>query len=278
MREVSGILGCSAATLRRWDREGLVSPRRSSGGYRKYTTLDLLRLQRVVYLRNVERLNPPAIRQLMARDGLLERSGDLGSAGGPSTKIPLRALRRIRNLTLQQAAAAAGLSTSFLSSAERGQSGISTEALTRLLESYGTSMSEVMQETTPWRDHRLTKAGRRRVVQNRDLGTTIELLAEGNVQMTVELATVEPGAGSHGRYSHEGEEFIYMLVGELDVWLVDATPYRLASGDCLYFPSTEPHSWKNMGSGSARMLWVNSAAPRAQVARPDVLHGDLPTA
>lgn len=55
------------------------------------------------------------------------------------------------------------------------------------------------------------------------------------------LVTLEPATKKEKHtYSHEGEEFIYVLEGEMEVTLHDHTDI-LRPGDSLYFDSTIPH-------------------------------------
>jgi MerR family transcriptional regulator, heat shock protein HspR len=48
--QVAEMLGVTPAALRRWEREGLISPRRTDGGQRRYSRREIGQLQRVVRL------------------------------------------------------------------------------------------------------------------------------------------------------------------------------------------------------------------------------------
>ncbi|MBA3424115.1 MAG: cupin domain-containing protein, partial [Rubrobacter sp.] len=48
---------------------------------------------------------------------------------------------------------------------------------------------------------------------------------------------------SEGFYSHNGEEFVYVISGTLFVELKEQGSFTLSPGDTLYFPSTTPHRW-----------------------------------
>jgi quercetin dioxygenase-like cupin family protein len=87
----------------------------------------------------------------------------------------------------------------------------------------------------------------------------IEQLARGAAQLEPQLFILAPGATSDGSYTHEGEEFLYLLSGALTVWVGDDETYRLTrSGDALTFPSTMPHRWRNDASEETRLLWINT--------------------
>ena len=88
-------------------------------------------------------------------------------------------------------------------------------------------------------------------------GVSIELLATGNPVMEAHLFRISPGAGSGEGYTHEGEEFLYVLQGEFAITL-DRADHRLRPGDSFYFESTVPHQWTNPGKVETQVLWVNT--------------------
>jgi quercetin dioxygenase-like cupin family protein len=88
-------------------------------------------------------------------------------------------------------------------------------------------------------------------------GVQMELLAWGNTVMEPHLFRVAPKAGSGDSYTHEGEEFLYVLRGELAITL-EKEEYRLKAGDSFYFESATPHHWRNPGQAETWVLWVNT--------------------
>jgi quercetin dioxygenase-like cupin family protein len=89
-------------------------------------------------------------------------------------------------------------------------------------------------------------------------GVTMELLAWGNAIMEPHLFRIQPGAGSGESYTHEGEEFIYVLRGQLEISLDGGKGFRLAPGDSFYFESSTSHRWINPGNKETWVLWVNT--------------------
>jgi len=55
--------------------------------------------------------------------------------------------------------------------------------------------------------------------------------------------------------SHEGEEFIYVLKGEIEVLYADDR-YVIGVGDSIYYDSTTPHQVKAVGDKDAQILAV----------------------
>ncbi|HSR22074.1 MAG TPA: MerR family transcriptional regulator, partial [Candidatus Eisenbacteria bacterium] len=106
--EAARMVGVSPATVRVWEREGLIATSRSSSGYRYFGDEELRRLRRVAYLRRVEKLNTAGIRRVLAEEGhdRPKPQSRREVALGPR----LRRMRKERGQTMEQAAAAVGLS------------------------------------------------------------------------------------------------------------------------------------------------------------------------
>jgi len=72
------------------------------------------------------------------------------------------------------------------------------------------------------------------------------------------LLTLREGAKIEGHfYGHKGDEFAYVMEGELEVEMQDEKQL-LRQGDSLYIESTFPSKWANTGKGNAVILWVLS--------------------
>ncbi len=69
------------------------------------------------------------------------------------------------------------------------------------------------------------------------------------------LVTLVPSATEEERSAHDGQEFIYVLEGEMEVRLKDEI-HVLEPGDSIYYDSTVPHLVKCHGQEPARILAV----------------------
>jgi DNA-binding transcriptional MerR regulator/quercetin dioxygenase-like cupin family protein len=248
--EAARHVGVSTSALRRWEREGLVGPARSPGRYRLYSDDDLALLRRVRRMRQ-ERVNAPGIRRLLSPHAAADHDGQRLRQG-----MLLRAMRESRGLSLRDAAAAAGLSVSFVSAVERGTTGSSVASLQRLTSAYGATLRELFAQ--PRRPSRVMHATRRPVIELGDAAIRIEQLAASASLLEPQLFRLSPGASSEGTYYHAGEEFLYVIAGSLTVWVGERERYRLDEGDALTFPSTLPHRWRNHASRETSLLWINT--------------------
>src|SRR6202051_4688003 len=249
--DVARKVGGSPSVIRSWESLGLARPRRTESKYRLYTAEDVKLLKRARFLRKVRGLNAAAIVQLLKREGKVRPAAD-GNAGAIGAH--LRQLRARRKLSLAQVAKAVGISVGFLSALERSQMSGSVGTLRKLARFYKTNILDFFDATGA--SSRRVQPAQRKVLEAGP-GVRMELLAWGNTVMEPHLFRVAPGAGSGDSYSHEGEEFLYILRGALNITL-ENEEYRLKAGDSFYFESATPHHWKNPGRAEAWLLWVNT--------------------
>jgi len=250
--ETARILGVSPSTLRLWENVGLVSPVRSNGRYRLYSLELLDVLKRIKYLRDVKLLNLPGIRQVLGKTSAVQPAN-----GMRPTELgrKLRRLRKKRGLGVVDAAKRAKISAGFLSAIELSRANPSVATLQRLAATYGTTVLDFYD--LPKQSNHLVRPRDRRAIQPQS-GIRIELLSIGARQLESHLFRVQPGAGSDGAYSHQGEEFIYMMSGTLEMWLDELQCQTLHTGDSFWFESTVGHRWFNPSTEEAVMLWINT--------------------
>jgi DNA-binding transcriptional MerR regulator/uncharacterized RmlC-like cupin family protein len=247
--DVARSVGVSPSVIRTWENLGLTCPQRTESKYRLYSADDVTLLKRARFLRKVRGLNAAAIVELLRREGRARPAVDGSSAIGSR----LRQLRAKRKLSLAQVARSVGISVGFLSAMERSQMTGSVGTLSKLARFYKTNILDFYDATG---SSRQVRASQRKVLQAGP-GVRMELLAWGNTVMEPHLFRVAPEAGSGDSYTHEGEEFLYLLRGQLTITL-EKKEYRLKAGDSFYFESSTPHSWKNAGRAEAWILWVNT--------------------
>lgn len=253
--EVASMLGVSSPTLRWWESRGLVKPERSSSGHRIYRDADIQRLKEIYRLRMVEQLNLAAIIKQLGPPTTSSTSGEHSDDRPETPGRELKRLRRRSGKTLNQAATDSGLSASFISAVERGDSGASVASLRQLLHAYGTQFSEVFKDTqdkSSW-----LVGGDERPVMALDDGVYFEGLAVTERAMDPTILHVPPRRGSGGFYSHSGEEFVHIIEGILFVEIQGQETFRLNVGDTLYFPSHLPHRWWAEAEG-VRAFYVNT--------------------
>ncbi len=257
--QAARVIGVSASTLRLWENVGLVAPLRTRGRFRLYSPDVLKVLKRIKYLRDVQRLNVHGIKRELGEAGARARrsNGRAGDGAGDAADIGprLRRLRERRGLSIAAVAAQAGISTGFLSAFERAEANASVATLQRLAAVYGTTLMALFGGRA--RKSRLVRPGQRRLLHGVP-GVRMEFLSTGARLLESMLFRVAPLAGSEGAYAHEGEEFIFMLSGTLEIWLDELQYHVLHEGDGFWFESTLAHRWFNPGNTEAVLVWINT--------------------
>lgn len=259
--ETSRILGVSPSTLRQWENVGLITPARSNGRYRLYGRELLEVLKRIKYLRDVKRLNLPGIRQELTAGTPAPVKPTKRQPPAADTKSArdlgpkLRKLRLRHGMGVVEAARRAKISPGFLSAIELSSANPSVATLQRLAAAYGTTVLEFFD--VPKHRRRLVRPRERRAIVLGS-GIRIEELSIGARQLESQLFKIPPGAGSDGAYSHQGEEFIYVLTGTLEIWLDELECHTLHEGDSFWFESTVGHRWFNPSDEEAILLWINT--------------------
>ncbi len=258
--EAARLAGVSPSTVRAWESSGLITPTRT-GRYRWFSDKDVEDLQQIASLR-ARGYNVAAIRAMLRTGGQVP-TGAPGSArqpaGPPGQPLGemLRAARQRRGLNLREASELAGLSVSHLSAIECGTRNASLAGLQRLAVALKISVSDLFGAAQrPAR--RLVQPAQRPVLETGDPRIRIEALSVGAQLLEPHLFLVEPGGGSEGAYHHDGEEAVYVLDGEVEFWLNEVERHLVRPGDCLTFPSTLAHRWRNSGDSRLVMLWVNT--------------------
>ncbi|MGH9493921.1 MAG: cupin domain-containing protein [Candidatus Sulfotelmatobacter sp.] len=249
--DVARKVGVSPSVIRSWESLGLAHPQRTESKYRLYTSEDVKLLKRARFLRKVRGLNAAAIVQLLKREGKMRPAAD-GNSGAIGAH--LRKLRARRKLSLSQVATAVGISVGFLSALERSQMSGSVGTLRKLARFYKTNILDFFEANE--NSARQVRPAERKVLEAGE-GVRMELLAWGNTVMEPHLFRIGPEAGSGDSYTHEGEEFMYILRGDLEI-TVEGETYRLKPGDSFYFESATPHCWKNPGRKETLVLWINT--------------------
>jgi DNA-binding transcriptional MerR regulator/quercetin dioxygenase-like cupin family protein len=249
--DVAKKVGVSPSVIRSWESLGLARPRRTESKYRLYSADDVKLLKRARFLRKVRGLNAAAIVQLLKREGKVRpaTNGNASAIGGH-----LRQLRARRGLSLAQVAQAVGISVGFLSALERSQMSGSVGTLRKLARFYKTNILDFFDASEGSKRH--VRPQDRKVLEAGE-GVRMELLAWGDTVMEPHLFRIAPQAGSGDPYTHEGEEFLYVLRGDLEI-TVDGEEHRLKPGDSFYFESATPHRWKNPGRKETLVLWINT--------------------
>jgi transcriptional regulator with XRE-family HTH domain len=160
----------------------------------------------------------------------------------PKIGLTIRAIRLSQNRTIQEIANICGLSKSMVSKIETDTVFPSVATLTKIARSLGTTVSVLLEESEENSDIiiQADKAEENSVQTER--GYSIFPYASGykGKKMQPFLFIGKKGEVKEHHLSHEGEEFIYVIEGEMKFQVGDVE-YLLRKGDSLYFNSLKTH-------------------------------------
>jgi len=173
----------------------------------------------------------------------------------PRVGARVRSLRRERGLTIEQLAAATGLTKGFISQLERDRTSPSLSSIARICDALGVRLSHIFErEPAP----ALVRRDERPVVDAYFPTSNFLLSSRDEPRLQVIESEVAPGAGAGDElYSLPGEiEFVYVVEGTLEIVVGDET-MTLGRGDSLTYELSKPHTWRNPSArDTLRVLWV----------------------
>jgi transcriptional regulator with XRE-family HTH domain len=179
----------------------------------------------------------------------------------------LRAFRRKQGWTLAEVSQKTGLPVSTLSRIETDQISPTYDQLSRLSVGLCIDMAQLlsgdMDEAKPLQTARrsVNRAGEGQI-----LDTPMQSLRYLSVDLTnkqfapiigeIKAHSLEEAGEFH---RHHGEEFIFVVSGELELHSESYTPLRLRAGDSVYFDSGMAHAYVAAGKEPCRILSICTA-------------------
>jgi transcriptional regulator with XRE-family HTH domain len=173
-----------------------------------------------------------------------------------------QALRHTHGMSVEQLAERSGCPIELIEQLERGDLAPPLAPLNKIARALGVRLGTLLDEED---------AGSGPIVVRNGNCRSVSRFPGGNVQTeTTSVEFFSLAAGKSGRHidpfivvippnqknqfsSHEGEEFLYVLTGELELEY-GKEQYVLGEGDSIYFDSIVSHRVSSRGAGPARLL------------------------
>jgi quercetin dioxygenase-like cupin family protein/DNA-binding XRE family transcriptional regulator len=169
----------------------------------------------------------------------------------------IRALRQRLKRTLDETATAAGISKPFLSQVERGHATPSITSLVGIALALGVAVQYFVDSPTEARS-----VCRGEELKFFGFGDSANLFGRltnlsGGRKLEAILVRMPPGQKSSEVTTPAGEEFLYVMSGQISLSL-EGTTFRLRAGDSAHYESKVPHAWANSASEEAVLVWVGT--------------------
>jgi len=172
----------------------------------------------------------------------------------------INTIRNSKGFTLKELAETTGLSISYLSRLENDKTEATLNDLSKLAEAFETSIINLFPDKFDQDVRIVRKEETRIILQPSPNGAPSEqefILWGSKINLEPTIMTVPPGSSSGKTVKHNGEEFLYVLEGEIRVWC-DDTCYDLKKGDTIGYPAKHPHRWENIKNETAKVFVVSS--------------------
>lgn len=252
------MVGASPVQLRQWEQQRLIAPARTPSGYRIYTIADIERMRRIRSLM-AGGVNAEGVRRILDSAGDSRGDRTVGATAAPAHSRgvgqTIRNLRKSHDMTLRDVAAMTGLSPSYISSVERGNAAPSIASMQKIGAVFETNVLNLMTDSYE-APSLLVRADSRREI---DLGKGVRVEDMSTVDSSLEtlLFTIQPGCGTDGPITHEGEEVLFVISGRLYLRLDGSDDYYLDPGDSMTFSSERAHEFGNPTEDALTVvLWV----------------------
>lgn len=175
----------------------------------------------------------------------------------------IKSLRKAKQLTLKQLSETTGLSSGFLSQFERGMTNIAIDSLNKIAHALGIPLESLIKMPGKEKGIEVIRS------YERDTSLISPHVIQYMLSSQPERFSFLPRAFRllplpHKQkielYSHEGQEFIYVLEGSVTFFLEDKSTI-LYPGDSVHIDSNIRHNWANLSAMPALILTVNSPNP-----------------
>lgn len=179
--------------------------------------------------------------------------------------IRIRTLRLEKGLTLDDLAAASGVSRAMISRVERAEASPTASLLARVCAALGLSLSSFFAEE----GRQVSPISRRRdqqIWRDPETGYLRRAVSPPRTDADVDIVEVEfpagarvsfpPHAASRGMTQH-----VWLFEGEMELILGEEV-HRLGPGDCLYMPVGNGHVFHNPSDRPARYCVVLDCGSR----------------
>ncbi len=197
---------------------------------------------------------------LTDHEALAEQKDEIEKESAQSHGQRIRATRENRGFTLEELSQRAGIDLQTLKDVEEGRTFLPLGLLIRLSKALSLRMADFIasgeEPFTIVRKDERKKFARFGEAKRSGHGYEYESLAPNKKDPVMEpfIVTLYPAAADEPS-AHDGQEFIYVLEGEMEV-VVGEHREVLGPGDAVYYDSTTSHLVRAIGDKPVKILAV----------------------
>jgi transcriptional regulator with XRE-family HTH domain len=175
----------------------------------------------------------------------------------------IKVLRRARKLTLQEVANETGFSTALISQIENNNVSPPIATLSKIAYFFDVKIGHFFTENEEECPHEVLRGNERTVIpkvvskDGTNHGYFYESLSvrKKNKRMDPFLLTLNEKVTNTDTYSHNGEEFLFVMKGTAEL-LLDDQRIVLGEGDSVYFDANLKHRLLSSGGDEVKVMVV----------------------
>jgi len=176
----------------------------------------------------------------------------------------IKKLRKYKEISLEELSKNSGVKRDLIKEIEEGEIVPSLAPLIKISRSLGVRLGTLLDDTIEEGPVIVREGKARKVIhfsgqedETRESHLDFYSLGAGKVDRHMEpfLVQVEPHTDKFKLSSHEGEEFIYVLEGEIEIFY-GKEKHHLKEGDSIYYDSIVPHHLHAKDDKPAKILAV----------------------
>ena len=201
---------------------------------------------------------------------------DLSSNLAASPGATLKNIRNNKGLTLSDVSELTGFPVSTLSKLENGRTELTVDKLLRITLALGVNVADLFRSASETREN--SEHSCRRSITRSGEGETVSSQTGDYTHLSSDLLSkqIKPIIGEikarsieeFGEFHrHSGEEFLYVLEGELLLYTDTYGPTHLKAGDAIQFDSMMGHAYVAKGDAPCRIMTVSST-PDEEILAP----------
>lgn len=170
----------------------------------------------------------------------------------------IKQLRKSKKRTLKEVSEQMNLSISFLSQVERLKCSLTLESLKKISDALNVNPSYFFSDYDEPTQSMVIRGF------DNDLDTAMNQFIykdlsgnKNNLGFNPILIVLNPNENKGNPFSHIGNEFLYVLEGELTV-LIDNDEFFLNANDSIIIDANHPHYWLNRTDQPVKFLCISS--------------------
>lgn len=162
--------------------------------------------------------------------------------------------RTLLSLTQEELANRCDLTKGYISQLENNKVSPSIETLEMILEVLGIPLSDFFKDDEP---EQIIFDDDSKITKQFDGYQQTWLVETAQIhKMEPIMVNLEPGSETFHDFPHEGEEFGYVLDGEVSI-ILDEKEYLCKKNESFYFASSKTHYLKNNSNDKTIIIWVS---------------------